>query len=371
MASRACALICLAAGFVVGRPAAASMTIVLRQGDGVTQTYCQDGSRIRVTNPYGEDEGAASLIDLDSDLNVIIYDDAKAYFDFNKAFAAARPLAERALKRHPLARRRPALAYKPMGESRLVNGLSCAMYKRVIAGRVESEICFAIWGEAVGQEADFAWFDAYGKRIAGDLFGKQGRAAVERNVDHNVPPPGLAIWQSTFKDDGSRDVMEVLKISREHLPVAMFQIPADYKETGRPLSASEHVPIGPPRLDSARSAAGSHSRKISGLFAIILIVGWSIGVLIHAFILSLAASAVLRDARFTQALVAAGIVWLMLIVIELIGLPPLLALPVGALATFAGLKISYGASIGRTIALFVASGIITLAAAWLAHGLLS
>ena len=78
----------------------------------------------------------------------------------------------------------------------------------------------------------------------------------------------------------------------------------------------------------------------------------------------------LQDPRFMQAVVAAGIVWLMLVVIELIGLPWIIGLGLSALATFAGLKISYGASVPRTLALFFVSGAIALVATFGANAIL-
>ena len=60
--SRACALGCLAASVAVARPAAASMTIGLRDQLGHTRTFYQDGSRIRIANPSGSDEGEARLM---------------------------------------------------------------------------------------------------------------------------------------------------------------------------------------------------------------------------------------------------------------------------------------------------------------------
>ena len=93
-----------------------------------------------------------------------------------------------------------------------------------------------------------------------------------------------------------------------------------------------------------------------------------IGLLIHAALLHLAASMVLERARFTQAFVAAAVSSGALVVLRLIALPPLLALPFGAFTVFAALKISYGASIGRTVALFFVSMLIATGLALLARG---
>ena len=97
---------------------------------------------------------------------------------------------------------------------------------------------------------------------------------------------------------------------------------------------------------------------------ILLVVGIGVGLLIHTVILHLAANIVIDEPRLVQALVAAIIVWVVLVVAGLFRLPPVLSLGVSALATFAGLKISYGASIGRTLALFVVSGMIVALASY-------
>src|SRR5262245_20826093 len=66
VAPRACALICVAAGLAVCRPAAAAMTIVFRDGRGQKRTYSQEGNRVRIVNPTGKDDGEACIIDLNS-----------------------------------------------------------------------------------------------------------------------------------------------------------------------------------------------------------------------------------------------------------------------------------------------------------------
>ena len=55
-------------------------------------------------------------------------------------------------------------------------------------------------------------------------------------------------------------------------------------------------------------------------------------------------------------------------VVELIGLPPVIQAAFGAFTVFAALKISYGASIARTLALCVVSVVIVGTLAYLAHG---
>ena len=74
----------------------------------------------------------------------------------------------------------------------------------------------------------------------------------------------------------------------------------------------------------------------------------------HSITLHFAANLVIERAMFTQALVAAIISWVVLIAAELLHLPPVIGLGVGVFATFAALKIAYGASVPGTFA-FVAS----------------
>jgi hypothetical protein len=354
--SRACALVCLAAGVVIGRPAAASMTMVFRDGKGQTRTYHQEGTRVRVANPSGTDPGEAAIVDLQSKEHFLIYDDAKAYVDFSKTPAP--------LRAAPSERRRPATAsYRALHESRMVNGYSCERYQHVVARRVDAEICFALWGDAIGQAEDFAWLDKLAERIGSDVAGKTARLAVARPDD---PAPGLAIWTSLIEKDGTRNVLEIVTIRRDPLQPAMFKVPANYKEVARPLSASERPHKAPARAQDASpgSAARPPGGRISGLVITLLAVGLVIGLLVHSTMLHLAACVVLDQPRFTQALIAAVVVWAVLVVAELFHIPTGITAALGAFATFAALKISYGASIGRTLALFVVSGLIAALAAY-------
>jgi hypothetical protein len=364
MAPRACALVLLAAGMMAGRPAVAAMTVVVRLGPGKTVTFHQQGSRIRMVNPSGNDEGEVVIVDLETKKRVLVYDDAKAYFDYNKALAAVRDAAGPAAlaKLDSEVRHRPAQTtrYRPTGEVRTVNGFSCVMYQRVIGRRVDAQICFAQWGDAIGREEDFAWLDALADGFASAMFGKRPRAPGTRADDKQ---PGLGIWQSSAEPDGTRTVSEILKISREPLPAALFTVPADYREIKRPLSASERSPAPPPTLPSGQ---GASTRRFSGVAMVLLAAAMVIGLLIHAGILHLAAHIVLDRAPFPFALIAAAVAWAVLIVANLIHLPLGLEMAVVGLATFVGLKISYGAPIGRTLLLFLVSGMIVAGAGYAA-----
>lgn len=240
------------------------------------------------------------------------------------------------------------------------------MYRRVVSGRAEADICFAPWGEGIGQPADFAWLDTMMERMLADVAGPIKVPAASQS---NAKRPGLEIWRSSTKDDGTKDLQEIVKISRDPLPAAMFTLPADYKEISRPLSATERVPRGPaataPSLGaSARRASSPSSSKVSGIVAILLSVVLIVGLLIHAAILHLAANLVLEHAGFVQALVATIIVWAVMIAAELLHLPRAIGLGVGVLAIFAGLKIAYSASVPRTFALFALSVVIAAIAGW-------
>ena len=363
MASRASALVCLAVGVIAARPAIAAMTMVLRDGAGGTMTFYQDGSRVRVeVQAASEDDSLTSIVDLKSDERIIVYDDVKAYFDVTKMLGVARAAMEQALKAQPPERDAETASYRALGRTRTMNGFSCAMYERVVGGRVTAEACFALWGEAIGKKEDFVWFDGFMDRMFSDLAGKRGLAAMARSRD---TAPGLAIWTSSIADDGKRQVTEVVKVSRDPLPAALLHVPSDYKEISRPLSSSERshgvpAPVDLASVPGLKTTPPRSGLRISGAVAILLVVVLAIGLLIHTVILHLAASMVLDRPRFAQALVAATILWLVMGVVRLFDLPGVLGISVGALATFASLKISYGAGVGRTLALGVVSGLIAM-----------
>jgi hypothetical protein len=362
MASRACALVCLIAGVAVARPAAAGMTLVFRAAQSETITFRQEGNRVRVDNPSGKDAGEALIFDLETKEQLVVYDDARAYFDLNKLLQTIRNGAEK--PRVHAAHRRPAATYRPLHESKIVNGFSCEMFQRAVAGRVEAEVCFSLWGDAVGPKEDYAWFDAFFERLTSDVAGKSWRPAVPRS---DGKAPGLAIWTSTILEDGTRDGTEILTITREPLPAAIFHAPSGYKEVSAPLAAGERshgAPTTPAAGASQPATAPAETRKISSMVAILLGAILIFGLMIHTTILHLAANVLLREPRFRQALVAAVIIWVVMLFASLFRLPSVVAISVGAFATFGGLKISYGASIGRTLALSVVSGLIAAVAGY-------
>lgn len=366
---RVCAFGCLAAGVLAAWPVAASMTMALRDEHGHTMTFHQDGNRVRIDNPSGTDDGEARIIDLKTTEYVAVYDDAKAYYDFNKTVAQVRAAMEQLKKTHQLEAEHPpaAVSYRALGENRQLNGFSCAMYERVVDGRVDGQVCLAAWGGTVGAPEDFAWFDELMKRLTGDVARESMRKAIARAPSLLGRKEGLQVWSSSVNKDGSRDLSEIVKLSREPLPQAMFHVPSDYKEFPRPLTASEHPKLAPQPIDVPH-ARGKSTPRISGPLAVMLAFALLIGLLIHAALLHLAATLVLERARFTQAFVAAAIISGVLVVVRLIGLPPLLSLPFGAFTVFASLKISYGASIGRTLALCFVSMLIATAIALLGRG---
>jgi hypothetical protein len=375
---RACALGCLVAVVVAGRPAAAAMTLVYRytggNADGKTYTFYQDGDRVRVPNPSGDDDGEARLMDLSTSLNVLVYDDAKAYFDLNKGMAPLRAAVEHERKAHPRWWKKRAAgnaSYRALGETRTVGGHSCAMYERALGGHTD-QVCFAPFGGAIGEigtKDDFAWLDAFMARALADIVGEKTRAALVRT---RTEPPGFVLWESSIEDDGSKTVAEVVKLSRDPLPPALFEIPADYKEFSRRLTASEHQPIATPPLDAAnvRSPARSSGLHLTGGVMVLLAVVLLFVLFFNALILHLAANIVLDHPRFTQALVAAVINAGAAIAFEVIPLPAPLTLGFGAFGIFAGLKISYGASTGRTIGLFLVAMLITLTMGFLGRAIL-
>jgi len=91
---------------------------------------------------------------------------------------------------------------------------------------------------------------------------------------------------------------------------------------------------------------------------------------VDAFILHIAASIVVDHARFRQALLASAIIWVVLVAVELMRLPSIIAGAFGLFTNFAGLKIAYGASVPRTVALCFVSGLVAFIGAYILHRLL-
>jgi len=133
------------------------------------------------------------------------------------------------------------------------------------------------------------------------------------------------------------------------------------------LIASEHPHIDTPRADGGQSG---EKPRITGLLIAVLSIAVIIGLSVHAFILHLAASVVIDQARFRQALLASAIMCVVLVAVELMRLPSIVSTAFGAFTTFAALKIAYGASVPRTLALFFVSILIAVIAAYVVHGLL-
>jgi hypothetical protein len=354
------------AGVAAARPAAASMTMVFRWGPSRTMKLSQEDSRVRDEIPPGpnEPEGdrLTAIVDLKTSERVLVYDDVKAYFDMNKTLAAVRVAVERAGKGKPRERRPPAATYRTLAQPKTINGYTCEMYQRLVAGRADGEVCFVLWGDAIGPKEDFEWLDTFFDRMVSDIAGKRGLAMMSRARENT---PGLAIWTSSTNQDGKREVLELVTLRREALPSAMFHVPAEYTETPRPLTASERSTSGPPVAEVAKGAGAQNAvrrsgLKLSGLAAILIIAVLGFGLLVHSALLHIAACIVIDHPRFMQALIATAIVWLMSGFIWVLGLPPVLGVPVGALATFAGVKMSYGVSVPRTIALFIVSGVISV-----------
>jgi len=338
------------------------MTLAIRDQEGHTRTFYQDGSRIRIANPSGDDDGEAHIVDLKTTEHVIVYDDAKTYYDFNKSIAG-----EHVEKTPSGGRKKPApvVSYRALGKARHVAGLACAMYERLVDGTLDARICFAPWGGAVGSREDFAWFDALVDRVTAELPERN----PARRVDAIAKAEGLVLWRTRVNDDGSTDTIEIVKLDRDPVPAALLHVPPDYKEFSRPLTASEHPKVGPPPMDDGDAHRSPRIPKgYGGIVALVLAFGLIVGVLINAALLHLAASIVIDQARFLQAVVATLIVWGVTTVVELIGLPSVITTVFVLFSAFAGLKITYGASVARTLALCVVSVLVVLAVAYLAHG---
>src|SRR5436190_18439280 len=128
VALRVSAVACLAAGVLMARPAVAAMTMALRDDNGQTRTFYQDGSRVRIVNPSGTDDGEARIVDLKSTEHIVVYDDAKAWCDYNKTVAQLRAAFDLLKKTHQPDKQgqKPTVSYRALGENRQLNGFSCA-----------------------------------------------------------------------------------------------------------------------------------------------------------------------------------------------------------------------------------------------------
>lgn len=343
------------------------MTIVQRNQAGHTWTFYQDGSRVRIANSSLDDDGEAQIVDLKTDEHVIVYDDAKAYTDFKKAVAAYQAATAQAeKKRAPEKKKRePVISYRALGKARHVGGLACALYERLSDGMADAKICFAPWGGAVGPREDFLWLDQLIERLNAVVSGR----GPKRRLHTLAQEQGLVVWIAVVNDDRGLDTMEIVKLSRDPVPATLLHVPADYKAFSRPLTASERPKLGPPPLDDgAAHRTPRVPKEYQGMVALILAFGLIVGVLINAALLHLAAMIVIDRPRFMQALVANLIIWGVTTVVELIGLPSVITTGFVFFAAFAGLKIAYGASVARTLALCVVSVLVILAVAYLAHG---
>ena len=350
---------------VAARPAGAAMTIGLRHEKSFVRTFYQDGSRVRIANPSGTDDGEARIVDLKTSEQVVVYDDARAYYDLGKSLAQLRAAVERNQKEHPSDRKKPpAVSYHSLGAARHVAGFACAMYERLVDGLLDAKVCFAPWGGAVGPREDFLWFDQLIERLAT----AEGERSHKRPLHTLAQEEGLVLWVAQINDDRSLDTMEVVKLSRDPVPFALLHVPSDYKEFSRPLTASEHPKIGPPPMDD-RFTWRSLDGKLTGIIVIMMSIAIGMGVVVNAVLLHLAASIVIEQNRFRQALLATAIIWVVQIPIGLLRLPEIFSVAFGAFSVFAGLKIAYGASIGRTVALFVMEAALTASIGYLLHRL--
>jgi hypothetical protein len=370
----------LVCGLVVSLPplcrsARAATTIVYEMPDGITRTYVHDGARVRVQNPEGSYPDSALVFDLHAKRAYIVYDDVKRYIDVyrhlrekRKALAPLRAAAQRAVARAAAEQVR----FEPMGETRTIGGFSCGMCRRLVDGRVAEEICAAPWGPTVAGPDDVNWMRIATEQWMEVVFGpiSLARAKHERW-------PGFPISRRDVHQDGSLGAeTRVVSIELDPVPASLFTPPADYREVDRQLTGPGSS--GAPRVAAEASLAAPRGempraetprRRMSQVALIAIIIVATIGLLVHAALIHVAAMMVLDRPRFLSALVAAMIVWVMALPLTLLAVWPPLAGGVELLASFGSLKIAYGATNRRTLALWVVSVIVS-AALGVAFGLL-
>lgn len=98
VAVRVCALAIVLAGIASAGPAIAAMTVVYRDERGDTMTFYREGNRVRIGDLAGEDAGTATIVDLNTKQHLVVYDEVKAYYDYNKVMERVRPALDKVLK---------------------------------------------------------------------------------------------------------------------------------------------------------------------------------------------------------------------------------------------------------------------------------
>lgn len=367
-------LVCLAAGTAH----AGSVAVWDNPEDGHQTTFYQSGDRLRAVDFGDMGPDAALLFDAGTKRIVALYTGSQAYFDLN---ATARDL-------HPQLKRFKALAarmatpppaidvhYLPLNEKRTIAGLPCVMYDRFENGVVTREACYIDPATAPGL--------VQGRRLLDDMVDTmlalvmlKVPAGKQQKVTGDQSPPGLGIWVQVIGPDRKRgDVAQLRSFETKDLPDELFTIPADYHQVAEPLN--------PPRDGAARQRALNLSRMSprgeeaplheapSGSWRIVGLA--AAGILLFAFLfqallLNIASQWVLPEARFANAVMATGALWLVVVPLEVFGVWLPAEIVLGGLAAFAGIKVAYRTTTERALLLMVVTMVLSLVIAFLYGG---
>jgi hypothetical protein len=341
--------------------AEAATTVVCQKANGRIATYYRDGERIRLENAERASGASAVLIDAHAKRTFLIYDDDRAFFDLDRGLRKARRQVGR--EREAAARREATTSvYLPSHENRTIDDIPCVMYQRLDNGSVSEEICAASWGPKVGQPEDAGWAEAISGRWLDDLVADRAATASAKSR-----PPGMPLWMSPINPDRTRgDEIEVKSLRFGALPASLFAVPAGYTELDHPLAARQERPpvraeVAPAPAPTSATPAAPPRVGLSGLVVILVLGLAMVGLFINALFLHVAATFVLEEPRFINAIVALLLAWIASVPLALLRVWWPIDLVVGLLANYGGLRLAYGASRGRTIGLMFVSMLVMVA----------
>jgi hypothetical protein len=366
---------------LLARTAAAGVTLVFQSSDGTSSTWYGEGTRARLQSWTGDDPDRGLIVDLATNDIIIVDDAAQAYFDFSHYLERARkklaPLRQELRRRVRAEPAEAPTAYVDGHEKRTVRSFSCDVYAGFKDGRVVEEVCVVPWDSpAVGPKKDYAFMDLVFEVMRAQLMGEHGRVRAPPTPEYALP--GLAVSRQVIKADRSRgESTEILSIKRGAVPAVLLSVPASYHEDeGLPDRAPSRLPDrepsrlpdraasrpSPPSAPSAASEGGPPGGIGGGVWGVVVLLLLGMGMvilMIHAWVLHLAAKFLLDEPRYMDAFIATFVVWVLGIPLELFT-PQLLAVPASLLASYGGLRLAYRASPGRTVALFLVSTFLWL-----------
>jgi hypothetical protein len=249
------AALAVAATLVLSSACNRSVTIVLGRDAGLTTTITIAGAHARIDHPdRGEGSPTATIFDaatgnifqLDGRRRTSIGSPGPSHYTPGGTVSGVRyrrtgrqfhytPHEQRWLRDvldHPSERprapsERDAGQFEPMPEGKTIAGISCRMYRRIVAGKPREEVCVAPWGAAGVQKSELAPFRGLvAARI--DDFGFPG-GPYQNPLAELESYPGMPVWRTTIYLDGSRGREErLISITRGSVPSSLFSVPPGY-----------------------------------------------------------------------------------------------------------------------------------------------